>query len=139
MANLVQTAANVQPSATTVIDRSYNAGVAIVAGNLLYYDAAANNLKLADANLSSTTSTLYGMALNNAAVGQPVAVAQSGVVNVGATTVKGNVLIVSATDSSGAIAPVADAVSGWFMSVLGVANDTAGNVQLKIFNSGISV
>jgi hypothetical protein len=68
------TAANVAAGAGATIDRTHNAGVAVTAGQVLALDTD-NTYKLADDN--SATASLRvpaGIALNNAAAGQPVGI-----------------------------------------------------------------
>lgn len=69
---LAITAANVLASANA-LKAAGTAGAAITAGQPLYKDATdSSKLKPADADASLATANVVGIALNNAAAGQPV-------------------------------------------------------------------
>lgn len=127
MADITVTAANVVAGANASVDRRYNAGAAVTAGQTVYLDTATNTWKLADANASIDTAELGGVALHAASTGQPLAVLTDGDYNPGATVAVGTIYVVS--DTPGGIAPAADGVTGWFTSVLGVAT-TAANIRV---------
>lgn len=122
MANLTVTAANVQPTTTTVFKTGI-AGAAITAGQSVYLDATTNTIKLADADLSVAAAKGVGIAINNAASGQPVTYAIGGSLTMGATLVKGTTYVVAAT--AGGVAPQADLTTGATICILGTALDTA--------------
>lgn len=133
MADLTITAASVSLSSGTSVEGT--AGETITAGQSVYRDASdSNKIKKADANASSATATVYGIALNGASNTQPIKVATSGTIIIGATTVKGELYVCSAT--AGGIAPEADLASGHYVSFLGIATDTTGTIKLGITNSG---
>lgn len=101
------------------------AGASITAGMVLYSDTAnANVMKPADANLSALASTVAGIALHAALTGQPITYITAGPLTINAVLTAGKIYVLSATDSAGAIAPVADLASGWFTSLLGYASST---------------
>jgi hypothetical protein len=82
-----------------------------------------NKLKLADANGAAATRNVVGIALNGGSDGQPIKYATSDPALVlGATLVVGQDYMLS--DTPGAVAPVSDAVSGDYVTVLGVAIST---------------
>lgn len=124
MANLTQTAASVVPGTNAVIERRFNFGGTVVAGNPVYLSAA-NKWIAADNNVSAVEAGQYGIgvALNGGADGQPAAVQVSGEVNLGATLAIGESYALSAT--AGAICPEADVVSTNYMTLLGVAKTAA--------------
>lgn len=124
MADLTITPANVIAQAGANASEG-TAGVAITAGQMLYKNASDGKMYLADANLSLAAATALGVALHAAAVGQPIRYAISGDVAFGAILTVGAIYVLSATDSSGAIAPVADLASGWFPMVVGIAWSTS--------------
>lgn len=107
------------------------AGAAITAGETLYINAnvTPQTLLLADADASATTAQLVGIALCNAAIGQPVTYLTNGPITIGATVVVGAIYILSAT--AGAICPVADLASGMYPVIIGSAT-TAGIIQVNI-------
>lgn len=134
MADLVQTAANVQKGAGAKTQTG-TAGAAITAGDPLYKDASdAGKLKPA-ANTSETLAEVVGIALNDAADEQPVTYQYAGGIDVGAALTVGTVYVVS---EAGAISPVADALSGDWMTVLGIAT-AADNLELGILASGVQL
>jgi hypothetical protein len=94
--------------------------VAITAGQVVYLDSATNTFKLADCNSGTAAARVpFGVALDNAAAGQPVQVQTSGPVTIGAAVTPGVGYYLSATP--GGICPVADMVAGCFPSFLGFA------------------
>lgn len=143
MADLVQTAASVLPSAAATI--LYGpAGVAIAAGQPLFEDLADRDaagrakFKLADANAVAPAAILTGvrgLAANSAAQGQPVGcvLADPDFTHGLAGVVAGDIIIASATP--GALAPAADLVAGMRPSVCLVAT-SATKAKLSIINGG---
>jgi hypothetical protein len=135
MADITVTPASVVPGAGASIDRRYNFGATVLAGQGVYLDTADNKWKLADANASAALAALGGVALHGGADGQPAAVLTGGDYNPGATVVVGTIYVASATP--GGIAPSADGVTGWFTSILGVAT-AANNIRVDIQVSGVA-
>jgi hypothetical protein len=128
MADITITAANVVAGASAQYYDT-TAGATITAGQTVYIDASdSNKAKLADANASSTTATVKGVALNGASSGQPVKIQTSGSLTIGATITSGGVYVQSAT--AGGIAPVADLTTGWRTSIIGIGTSTS---VLKLF------
>lgn len=130
MADLSITAATVLMSATGKKAEGI-AGAAISAGDILYKDTAdGNKLKLADSNVTGKTD-VCGIALADAAIGQPVHYCLSDpALAIGATVAIGAIFILSATP--GGIAPAADAASGMELVILGVGvSTTAINVNFS--------
>jgi len=133
MADLSITAANVV--ADSVSKQEYTAGATITAGQALYIDTANNNVaKLAQADGTALEATVKGIALNGASSGQPVLVAVSGTLDLGATLTVAAVYIVSAT--AGGICPVDDLASSSYLSIIGVGT-AADQITLGILNSGV--
>jgi len=135
MADLSGTAANGQPGTGAVI-KSGTFGATITAGQSVYLDPNDNKFKAFDANLSATAGTLYGVALNGGANGQPANVIVGGNYNPGATVAVGTIYVGSAT--AGGICPAADLATGHYTNVLGVAT-TASNIAVNIQASGVAV
>ena len=133
MADLTITAASVAPGTGAKIDRRYNAGATITAGQLVYLDTTTETLLLADANASALTAVLHGVALHGASSGQPLAVLTDGPITIGATVTLGHVYALSAT--AGGIAAVADLATGHYTSLLGVAT-SASVIDVAIHVSG---
>lgn len=135
MADISVTAANVKiVSDAAVADGT--AGATITAGQAVYLDETDNKFKLADADNTATTAAVRGIALNGASDGQPIKVASSGVLNMGATLTVGTIYVLSGT--AGGVCPASDLTSGDYVSLLGVAI-TAANLKLNINNSGVQV
>jgi len=118
MADKVTIAANVKCGALAVWTPNGMAGAAISAGDNLCKNAD-GTMGLLDANAVDPANKFVGVALNSAALGQPVAYATSDTqFTPGYPVAVGEVVIVSGTP--GKSCPAADAVSGWFVTVLGV-------------------
>lgn len=134
--------ADVSVTATSVVKASDTIsidgvlGATVTAGQTVYLDSATNTFKLADANASSATATVVGIALNGGATGQPVKVAIGGSITPGFTVTVGAVYVQSAT--AGGIAPVADLATGHYTSIVGVGL-TASSLMLIMRNSGVAV
>lgn len=132
MVDVVVTAANVARVSGSV--RNADAGVAITAGDVLYIDS--NGVaQLAQHDLTDVEAAAAGIALNDAAVGQPVTYQVAGVIDLGAVLTAGEVYVVGAGD--GGIAPVADIGVGDYATVLGVAV-SSNNLQIGINASGVA-
>ena len=122
MSDLSITASAVQPGAgSTVIHGT--AGEAIAAGQAVYKDA------------NAATAAAEGIAANSAADEQPLAIVKRGPLVTGATTVKGTVYVLS--DNAGGICPAADLSSGSYTTILAVAADNAGTLNIHIHASGV--
>ena len=131
MADLTITAASVLPGSSATI-LSGIAGVAIAAGQALSR-ASTGNFALADNNAAAPANSLVGVALNNAAAGQPVSVQVAGDITIGATVSKGAAYY--AGDTAGGICPFADLASGEGVCLVGVAKSTT-ELTLAIHNTG---
>ena len=140
MADLTITAASVLPG-TEAEGAQFEQGlaaVAITAGQLVYKD---NNglYRLADNNdTSELLSVIAGVSLHGCAAGQPLRVQTAGPYTVGATVASGTVYVLSG--NVGKIAPAADLVAGWRVTVVGVGAVAAtGQLDLGIRATGITV
>lgn len=134
MADLVQTAANVAAGAGSGTIRR-TAGATITAGMPVFVSAVDGDVEPAQKDVDAASAEAIGIALCDAAAGQPVVIQTSGLINVGATLVVGETYIVGA--AAGSIAPVADAVATNFATVLGVAISTS-QLKLGINASGVA-
>lgn len=133
MTDITVVAANVKPAASTITKKGI-AGEAITAGDSVFV-AADGGIELCENDQTVIEAACRGVALNDAAVDQPIEYAISGDVNMGAIMTIGSVLIVGA--AAGGIAPEVDAVSGEFVTVIGVATTTS-NLKLGILQSGVA-
>lgn len=115
------------------------AGATITAGLTLYKDATdSKKLKAADANASVDTAACVGVAMNNAAPGQPVCYCgEAGdEITLGVTVVKGTRYVLSAT--AGKICPISDLASGHWVTDVGIAKDAA-TIVCDVHPTGIQV
>jgi len=126
MADLTITAASVLADSAAQVSVG-TAGVALVAGNTCYLSTDGTwYLGLSSGNTTQAGAGGVGIALDNAAVGQPIALFRGGKINLGATLTIGQTYVVSA--HGGMIAPISDLASTNWVSILGVAMDAA-NMQ----------
>lgn len=129
MANLTLTPGSVFPSAQAVIIWGL-AGVAVTAGQSGYEDNAdldtgnKPKLKLYSANSASPVAQangVRGIFVNTAGVGQPagLCISDPAFTHGLAAVTKGDVII--ASNTAGALAPVADLAAGWRPAVMLIA------------------
>ena len=135
MADVVVTAAEVLPTTATQKTQG-TAGATITAGQTVYLDSSDNKYKLADADASATTAAVVGIALNNAADGQPLTIAIGGSLDPGFTVTVGTIYVQSGT--AGGIAPAADLASLDYVTIIGIGL-TAASLSLAIKASGVAV
>jgi hypothetical protein len=121
MADLTITAANVAKGTNAAVTSTYLAGASITAGQAVYLDTTTSTMKLADAD-ALASSEAFGVALNSAATGQPIAVQRSGSITIGATVATGVAYYVSTT--AGGICLESDLSTGDFPHFLGFATST---------------
>ena len=120
MADLTITAANVAPS-TGAQKSTGIAGVAITAGQSVYVDSS-GLVQLAKAD-TAVHAAATGIALDNAAAGQPITYQTGGTITIGATVVKAGFYFVSAANGGG-ICLQADLATGNYPTLLGYAPNT---------------
>lgn len=132
MVDLVITPANV--SRVDGATQTKNAGVGISAGDALYVDST-GVLQLCENDQTVVEAAMAGIALCDAAVGQPCVYLVSGNLDPGATVAAGIAYIVGG--GPGAIAPAADIAAAEFMTIVGVGTST-GNIKLGILQSGVA-
>lgn len=108
------------------------AGVAVAAGQWVYYDSATATYKLADAD-ALATAAVVGVALGDAGIGENFVLLVDGEYDPGVSLTPGLIYVLS--DTAGAIAPIDDQVgasgTGDFVSMVGRGN-TAGNLAIDI-------
>lgn len=113
------------------------AGEAITAGQAVYFDTTVNKWKLADSDSATAAAkTAGGIALNGAALNQPVTVQVEGDVTIGATLTKGTAYYLSET--AGGIQPAADLGAGENVCQLGIAKSTSV-LAVRIVAPGVTV
>ncbi|AOF88408.1 hypothetical protein [Sinorhizobium sp. RAC02] len=119
MANLVITAASVLAGADASGSTGH-AGEAITAGQAVYLSSTTKKWMLGDSNSATAEARqAKGIALNNAALDQPINVHRAGDLTLGAVLTPGVAYYLS--DTPGAICPVADVGSGEYVCLLGLA------------------
>jgi hypothetical protein len=122
MADLSVTAASVLAGSN--VSRSDGiAGEAIAAGKAVYKSSTTKKWMLADSNSATAEARqAQGIALNGAALNQPVAVQTHGDVTIGAALTAGVAYYLS--DTPGGICLVADVGTGEYVCLLGLAKST---------------
>lgn len=132
MADLTITAANVAVGGSATKETGV-AGEAITAGEVLLKNSS-NEMVLADAD-DVSLDEVYGIALNDAASGQPIVYAKPGSdITIGATLTAGTAYFLSAT--AGAICPHADLVTDDRVIFLGIAISTSV-LRFRPIDSGV--
>lgn len=122
MANLTINAASVV-AGDNVSPEDGRAGEAVTAGQAVYRSSTTGKYMLADSNSATAeVRRARGIALNNAAVDQPLKIAKDGDVAFGAIFTAGTAYYLS--DTPGAICPVADIGAGEYVCQLGLAKST---------------
>lgn len=116
------------------------AGEAIAAGELLYRKSDDGKLYKALANGTLEQSTIYGIAVASAAIGQHVAYLSDGVITVQASAFDaigvGGVLVLSQT--AGAAMDVGDLASDDWLAIVGWVTG-ANTFKFKPVNTGVQV
>ena len=136
MADLTITAANVVAGSGAKITHG-TAGASVTAGQPVYLDSATSTYKLADCDsATAAVRSPDGVALHASSSGQPLAIAESGPVTIGATLTAGVAYYLSAT--AGGICPVADLTTGDYPVILGIATSTTV-LNLKIQEAGVAL
>jgi hypothetical protein len=139
VADIVITAANVVAGASAQTKTGI-AGAAIAAGDIVYLDSTTTGKwQLADSDAATAeargqTSNI-GVALNSAALNQPVIVQVSGPVTVGAVLTAGTAYYLS--DTPGKLCPVADDVAGDYYTLIGLAASTSV-LNIDVQYSGVA-
>lgn len=137
MADLTITAANVVAGSNAIIVRSNNAGETVAAGKTVYLSSTTKKWMLADSNSATAEARKAGgVALNGAALNQPLAVATGGDVNMGATLTPGSPYYLSETP--GGIQPAADLAAGENVCQIGLAKD-ASTLTIAIQAPGVTL
>lgn len=134
MADLSITAANVIAQAGAIIDRSGIAGETITAGKTVLKDAT-DKYVLSDSDAGGLKG-VDGIALNGAAVGQPLAVHKKGPLAMGAVFTAGLAYYLSNT--AGGICPVADVGAGEDSILIGLAASTTV-LNVDVQDPGVTV
>lgn len=128
--DLSVTAASVVAGSNAQVEHGI-AGATITAGQVVYRDSTTGKYLKADNNgASAEIRTPRGIALNGASDNQPLAIARSGNLTIGATLTAGVAYYLS--DTAGGICPLADVGAGEYVVLLGLASSTsvlAVNVQ----------
>lgn len=136
MADLSITAANVVKGSGASVKHGI-AAEALTAGQAIHKLASDGDLYLSDADHATAAKrACSGIALHDAAIGQPIAYQDDGQIDIGATVVVGTVYCLS--DTAGGICPVADLASGDYVTIIGVGV-TATDLGLSLYESEVAV
>lgn len=139
MADITITAASVVAGAGARTENGI-AGAAVTAGQIVFLDSATTGKwQLADADAATAAARgqgKIGVALNGAALNQPLAVQTEGPITIGATVVAGTAYYLSPTP--GGIAPLADILAGDYVTLVGIAT-SASVIKLDFQYSGVSL
>jgi hypothetical protein len=128
MADIVITAANVLPSTGARFSQQ-KAGVAITAGQTVYFDTASGTVKLAKANGAAPANTLFGIAAETAAANQQILIIQSDpALAIGGTIASGTTCWLSVVNAGGISSTGADDVAGGTMTRINLGIGTGSNV-----------
>lgn len=133
MTDLSITAGNVLPGSNATVAVK-TAGEAIDAGEAVYYDEAARELKLADADAGASGDAIRkpdGIAINSAGDGQPCSYVKQGDVTLGSVLTAGTAYYLSG--NAGKICPLVDLEAGDDVVLLGLAKSAtvlALNIQI---------
>lgn len=139
MADIVITAASVVAGSGAKVT-SGTAGATVTAGQVVYLDSATTGKwLLADSDAATAAArgqgANVGIALNGASDGQPIDVLTEGPITLGSVLTAGTAYYLSATP--GGIAPLADLLTGDYVTLLGLATSTSV-LQLDIQYSGVA-
>lgn len=119
MTDLSITAANVV-AGDDATKKEGLAGETITAGQAVYLSSTSHKWMKADSNSATAEAReAIGIALNGAALNQPVEVQTKGQITIGATLTAGTAYYLS--DTAGGICPLADVGSGEYVCLLGLA------------------
>lgn len=125
MSDISITAASVLAGTNAEIVRG-TAGATITAGQAVYLDTASTGeWLLADSDSATVIargSAKFGIALNGASDGQPLAIQTGGDITIGASVTAGTAYYLS--DTPGGICPIADLVTGDYITLIGIATST---------------
>lgn len=138
MADITITAANCVRVAGSV-NKNYNAGASITAGQSVYLKTSDSTWRLAQADGTAEeagSGTIVGVALHAAASGQPLAVQTDGTITIGGTVVAGTIYVVATT--AGGIAPWADLATTNKVTVLGYAT-TSAIIAINPIITGVAI
>lgn len=130
MADLTITAANVVSGSSDI--EHGTAGVAVIAGQVVYKNGTTGKYELADADsATAAVRSPRGIALHAAAANQPLAIHKSGPITIGATLTAGTDYWLSGT--AGGICPRADVATGEGVVLIGLATSTTVlDVAIKV-------
>lgn len=126
MADLIITSSNVQPVATARTAQA-TAAEAIDAGEAIFLNSS-GEAELASA-LSEEEATCRGIAVDSAALGQPIVYAMLGDVDLGDVLEPGMAYVVS--DTPGAIRPVCDIGPDEWSGFIGIGGDDGATMRVR--------
>jgi len=136
MTDISITAANVVAGSNATRE-SGTAGEAITAGQTVYKSSTTGKYMLADSNSATAEArTPRGIALNGAALNQPLQILRGGDITIGAT-LDPEAPAYYLSDTPGGICPVADVGDGEYFCLIGLAK-SASVLAVNIQASGVA-
>lgn len=136
MTDLSVTSANVVASSNAT-RQTASAGETIAAGKAVYLSPTTKKWMLADSNSGTAAARkAAGIALNGAALDQPLQVATHGDITIGATLTPGSAYFLSETP--GGIQPAADLTTGEDVCLIGLAK-SASVLSIAIQAPGVTL
>lgn len=134
MAALTITEGNIVPVTTgTNYNVTYGIAAVTITKGQSVYKLSDGTVGLADANAATPAYIPKGISITSAAAGQPVYYQFGGDLGFGAILTVAETYIIGAT--AGAIYPVGDLASGWYLGYLGYATTTS-NMTLNVLSTG---
>lgn len=125
MAAITITGTNVVPQSGYKSGKGV-AGETITRGMPVYVNESNDRLYKCDANASIAAARAVGLALQDVGAGQPLEYARPGSrVAFGSGVLTTGVIYIVGATTAGDIAPSSDGASGWYKTILGVAEDTS--------------
>ena len=135
MADLVVTEADVTSNNTTQTYRSYQAGEAITAGQVVRIDGATGKLVKSQADTADNADIL-GIAITSAALDEYLVIAEGGSYITGATMVAGQYYVVSNT--AGSLCLFSDLTTGQYATYAIYATTTTA-ATIRRLETGVAV
>jgi hypothetical protein len=129
MTDIAITATSVVAGNTAKVTHG-TAGASITAGQVVYLSPTTGKWDLADTDSATAAArAAHGVALNGAAIGQPISVCTEGPVTIGGAILAGVAYYLSGTP--GGICPAADLAAGDYPCLIGMgASTTVLNVGI---------
>lgn len=113
--------------------KSYVAGETVDRGEGVYQKVSDSKYYLSSCDVGAEEANLVGVCVDGGDADEDILVQVDGIFNIGATTVKGEIYVPGTT--RGAFMPIGDLASTNYVTLAFIAQDTAGNCDLKILQA----